>query len=148
MFTVEKSRKVKAGTEEIWEAVTDQRTETDYWATIRDIKVISRAENRTDREVTVGPWAFGVQSRQTITEEPKTKVVLRMNGSHMEGERTIVLRKVSENETEIHVKWTMQPKDVPDFVPGIMQSHISNVTETALERIAMRVESKYSARAK
>lgn len=136
MFTIEKSRTVQASVDAVWDIVSDLKTETDYWSTIREIRIISRNGNRIEREATVGPWAFGIKSMQTLIFEGRDKIRLTITGTRMDGERTIYLVPKNPDVTEIRVVWKMEPKDVPNFVPAIMESHINNVTEHALLRIS------------
>lgn len=136
MITVEKRMVVDGTLENVYNIVSDMGTETDFWSGIRDIHEISSDGNKVVREAVVGPWAFGFKTRQTIVFHPNTSVELTLSGERASGKRIIELIPKGTTQTEICVKWDLEPVNVPGFVPSLISGHLSGVTENALKKFA------------
>jgi carbon monoxide dehydrogenase subunit G len=134
MIEIEKSREISAGVDRVWELLSDTDRDEEYWGAIRDIKVLKREGNTTEREATVGPRAFAHKGRQTIVLTPKKSIGLTMAGEGLGGERTITLVPSGESSTRVDVSWKIDVKDVPGFVQGIVKGQISKATEDALKK--------------
>lgn len=141
MVTVEKSCEMLASVDRVWELISDTDKDQEYWGAIRDIKVLKRDGNAIEREATVGPRAFAQKSRQNLVLDPKKSIQLTMAGEGMQGERKIVLVPVGKNGTRVDVSWTLEVKNVPGFVQGIVKGQIAKATEDALKKFKNEAES-------
>lgn len=140
MIEIEKTKEMRAGVDRVWEVLSDTDKDEEYWGAIRDIKVLKRAGNTTEREATVGPRAFAHKSKQTIVLDPKKSIALTISGEWMAGERTITLAPKGEAITQVDVSWKLDVKDVPGFVQGIVKGQLSKSTEDALKKFQQKAE--------
>lgn len=140
MVVLAKKQAIHAGVDEIWSVLTDAENERKYWTNVRDVKVLSASENRIEREATVGPRAFGQKTKQIMLLEPKRSIKLTITGESVTGERAIMISRVTENETNVEVVWSLQLDGVPGFVDNIVKGQISKMTEEALKKMANEAE--------
>ncbi len=141
MFHIEKTGKIHANRDRVWSVISDLDREKDYWDTIRDVRLLRTEDNTVVREVTVGPESFPSRSLQTMKFEPTKRISLSIDGDRMTGQRTIDLATLENGDTAVNISWSMEPKQVPGFVPGLMKDHLSILTELAIMKIAREAES-------
>jgi hypothetical protein len=137
MITIDKSCEIPSSVDRVWDIVSDTDKDETYWTALRDIKVLRKEGNTIEREANVGPRAFARKSRQTLVLNPKRSIELTMAGESMEGGRKIVLVPLGKNSTRVDVSWTLEVKDVPGFVQGIVKGQISKATEEALKKVKL-----------
>jgi hypothetical protein len=140
MITIDKSCEIPSSVDRVWEIVSDTDKDETYWTALRDIKVLRKEGNTIEREANVGPRAFARKSRQTLVLNPKTSIELTMAGESMAGGRKIVLVPLGKNSTKVDVSWTLEVKDVPGFVQGIIKGQIAKATEEALKKVKLEAE--------
>ncbi len=136
MVVIVKNREIKSNVDRVWEALTDWGNERKYWTNVRDIKVLKSDGLVVEREATVGPRGFSQKTKQTVRLEPKKSISLSFQGDGISGERTIVVIPLADGSTKVDVAWSLDLRDVPGFVEGIVKNQIAKVTEEALEKIA------------
>ncbi len=136
MVVIVKNREVGAGVDAVWEALIDWENERKYWSNVRNIRVLKSEGTTIEREATVGPRGFARKTKQTVVLEPKNSIRLEFDGDGISGERTILLVPSTHGKTKVDVAWSLQLREVPGFVEGIVRNQISKVTEEALKKIA------------
>jgi hypothetical protein len=140
LIVIKKSRVVDSSVDRVWEIVSNTDEDQKYWTNIRDIKVLNRHGDTTEREANVGPRAFSQTTRQTLVLDAKRSISLALKGESITGGRTIVLVPDGETVTRIDVAWEFELKDVPGFVQSIVKNQISRATDDALSKIAAEAE--------
>jgi hypothetical protein len=140
VVVIAKSREIQGGVDMVWEALVDWANETKYWNNVKNVKVLRTDGNIIEREATVGPRGFAQKTRQTLVLDPKKSIKLTFEGESIAGEREILLVPLGEGRTKVDVAWSLELKNVPDFVQGIVQNQIANVTKEALNRLAEATE--------
>jgi Polyketide cyclase / dehydrase and lipid transport len=140
LIAIKRTRDVASSVDRVWEIISNTDEDQKYWTNIRDIKVLSRDGDTTEREANVGPRAFSHTTRQTLILDAKRSISLTFKGDSIVGGRTMVLVPGGENATRIDVAWEFELKDVPGFVQGIVKNQISKATDDALSKIAAEAE--------
>jgi len=140
LIVIKKTRDVLSSADRVWEIISNTDEDQKYWTNLRDIKILSRDGDTTEREADVGPRAFSQTTRQTLVLDAKKSISLTMKGESIVGRRTTVLVPVGENVTRIDVAWEFELKGVPGFVQSIVKNQISRATDDALSKIAAEAE--------
>lgn len=140
MVTIDKSLEIFSGVDRVWEVVSNTDHDQEYWGAIRDVRVLKREGNRIEREALVGPRAFARRSMQTLVFDPKKSITLKLEGDSMAGERVVTLVPLGRKSTRVDVSWSLEVKDVPGFVQGIIGGQISKATEDALRKFKREAE--------
>ena len=141
MIKIVKSRKVASSIDRVWDVISSMENEKKYWPVIENIKVLSREGNTIEREATImrGPMGM-VKSSQTLIRYPKRSIVLKMTKGPLIGTRKMVLNPSSDDGTRVDVTWEFELEGIPGFAQSFVKNNISEVTESALIRIAKEAE--------
>ena len=144
MIEKSKSQEVEAPVEAVWKLVSNLEEEQKYWQILRNVKILSKKENSVEREATIKRGPMGeAKSFQTLVIDPSKKTTtLTMTKGPMLGTRKLVLSEIGKDRTKINVSWEFQMKGVPGFALGFVEDNISEVTEKALEMIALQAEKR------
>ncbi len=141
MIEINETRDIKADIESIWKVLTDESRETYFWSSLRNIEVEERSDTKIIREATVGPRLFGMKTRQVISLDYGKFIGLEITGDRIDGSRKITLTQEG-GSVSVNVVWSLNLKDVPDFVIGIVQTQITKVTREALDKITQSTKSE------
>ena len=137
MTIIQSSIRINASTDKVWSIVSDLDNESKFWKGTKEIKNISREENKVTREITI---AFkDSKCMQEVTLEPKQKILATFTKGIIEGTKTIELIPV-ENTTEVEVTWDIKLSGLMGMFTGMVKKHIKNGTDQALESIKQEVE--------
>lgn len=137
MTIIQSSIRINASTDKVWNIVSDLDNEPKFWKGTKEIKNISREENKITREITI---AFkDSKCMQEVTLEPKQKILATFTKGIIDGTKTIELIPI-EDTTEVEVTWDIKLSGLMGMFTGMVKKHIKNGTDQALESIKQEVE--------
>ncbi len=137
MTIIQSSIRINASTDKVWNTVSDLDNEPKFWKGTKEIKNISREENKVTREITI---AFkDSKCMQEVTLEPKQKIQAVFTKGIIDGTKTIELIPI-EDTTEVEVTWDIKLSGLMGMFTGMIKKHIKNGTDQALESIKQEVE--------
>ncbi|MBM3896243.1 MAG: SRPBCC family protein [Thaumarchaeota archaeon] len=137
MTIIQSSIRINASADKVWDVVSDLDNEPKFWKGTKEIKNISKEENKVTREITI---AFkDSKCMQEVTLEPKRKIQAIFTKGIIEGTKTIDLIPVEET-TEVEVTWDIKLSGLMGMFTGMIKKHIKNGTDQALESIKQEVE--------
>ncbi|MBI2006441.1 MAG: SRPBCC family protein [Nitrosopumilales archaeon] len=137
MTIIQSSIRINASTDKVWNTVSDLDNEPKFWKGTKEIKNISREENKITREITI---AFkDSKCMQEVTLEPKQKIQAVFTKGIIEGTKTIELIPI-EDTTEVEVTWDIKLSGLLGMFTGMVKKHIKSGTDQALESIKQEVE--------
>ncbi|MEK6966292.1 MAG: SRPBCC family protein, partial [Thermoproteota archaeon] len=137
MTIIQSSIRINASTDKVWSIVSDLDNEPKFWKGTKEIKNISREENKITREITI---AFkDSKCMQEVTLEPKQKIQATFTKGIIDGTKTIELIPI-EDTTEVEVTWDIKLSGLMGIFTGMVKKHIKNGTDQALESIKQEVE--------
>jgi carbon monoxide dehydrogenase subunit G len=121
----------------VWNIVSDLDNEPKFWKGTKEIRNISKEENKVTREITI---AFkDSKCMQEVTLEPKQKIQATFTKGIIDGTKTIELIPI-EDTTEVEVTWDIKLSGLMGMFTGMVKKHIKNGTDQALESIKQEVE--------
>ena len=137
MTIIQSSIRINASTDKVWNIVSDLDNEPKFWKGTKEIKNISREENKITREITI---AFkDSKCMQEVTLEPKQKIQATFTKGIIDGTKTIEIIPI-EDTTEVEVTWDIKLSGLMGMFTGMVKKHIKNGTDQALESIKQEVE--------
>ena len=137
MTIIQSSIRINASTDKVWNIVSDLDNEPKFWKGTKEIKNISKEENKITREITI---AFkDSKCMQKVTLEPKQKILAIFTKGIIEGTKTIELIPI-EDTTEVEVTWDIKLSGLMGMFTGMVKKHIKSGTDQALESIKQEVE--------
>ncbi|MEK6962721.1 MAG: SRPBCC family protein [Thermoproteota archaeon] len=137
MTIIQSSIRINASIDKVWNVVSDLDNEPKFWKGTKEIKNISREENKITREITI---AFkDSKCMQEVTLEPKQKIQATFTKGIIDGTKTIELIPI-EDTTEVEVTWDIKLSGLMGMFTGMVKKHIKNGTDQALESIKQEVE--------
>ncbi|MEK6944053.1 MAG: SRPBCC family protein [Thermoproteota archaeon] len=137
MTIIQSSIRINASTDKVWNIVSDLDNEPKFWKGTKEIKNISREENKITREITI---AFkDSKCMQEVTLEPKQKILATFTKGIIDGTKTIELIPI-EDTTEVEVTWDIKLSGLMGMFTGMVKKHIKNGTDQALKSIKQEVE--------
>src|SRR5579871_2815743 len=103
MIEINKSLATRAPIGVVWKAISDADEERKYWSVLKNVKILSRKGNTTEREATIRRGPMGeAKSLHTLVIEPEEKTtVLKMTKGPMLGTRKITLSSLNKETTMI-----------------------------------------------
>jgi len=137
MTIIQSSIRINASTDKVWNIVSDLDNEPKFWKGTKEIRNISREENKVTREITI---AFkDSKCMQEVTLEPKQKIQATFTKGIIDGTKTIELIPI-EDTTEVEITWDIKLSGLMGMFTGMVKKHIKNGTDQALESIKQEVE--------
>jgi len=137
MTIIQSSIRINASTDKVWNIVSDLDNEPKFWKGTKEIRNISKEENKVTREITI---AFkDSKCMQEVTLEPKQKIQATFTKGIIDGTKTIELIPI-EDTTEVEVTWDIKLSGLMGMFTGMVKKHIKNGTDQALESIKQEVE--------
>lgn len=137
MTAIQSSIRINASVDKVWSIISDLDNEPKFWKGTKEIRNISKEENKVTREITI---AFkDSKCMQEITLEPKRKIQATFTKGIIDGTKTIELIPV-EDTTEVEVTWDIKLSGLMGMFTGMVKKHIKNGTDQALESIKQEVE--------
>jgi carbon monoxide dehydrogenase subunit G len=139
MVTINQTLEINASLEKIWEIVSDVDKDPNYWSGVNSLRTTIRRENLIERDVKVG--FLGHEGHQIIKLNPKESVQLEMTQGPLKGSRTIQLVPIGE-KTKLVVAWDFRFSAVPTFARSFVKTRLEEVTEQAMQKIALAAQAK------
>lgn len=137
MTIIQSSIRINASTDKVWNIVSDLDNEPKFWKGTKEIRNISREENKVIREITI---AFkDSKCMQEVTLEPKQKIQVTFTKGIIDGTKTIELIPI-EDTTEVEITWDIKLSGLMGMFTGMVKKHIKNGTDQALKSIKQEVE--------
>ena len=137
MTIIQSSIRINASTDKVWNIVSDLDNEPKFWKGTKEIRNISKEENKVTREIII---AFkDSKCMQEVTLEPKQKIQATFTKGIIDGTKTIELIPI-EDTTEVEVTWDIKLSGLMGMFTGMVKKHIKNGTDQALESIKQEVE--------
>ena len=137
MALIQISKPVNAPLDKVWNIVSDLDNETKYWKGTKEIRNISRDENKITREITL---VFrDSKCIQEITLSPKEKIEAVFTEGILKGTKTINL-KPAENGVNLEAIWDIKLSGMMGMFTGMVKKHIKNGTDQALQSIKEEAE--------
>jgi len=137
MATIEVELEINATADKIWEVISDIDNEPKFWKGTKQVKNISKEENKIYREITI---AFRDQKcMQEITLEPKKRIIAKFTKGIISGEKIMELTP-KENSTIFHTTWDMKLTGVMGMFTGMIKKHIKSGTTQAMQSIKEEIE--------
>ena len=132
MTLIQISKLVNAPLDKVWDIICDLDNETKYWKGTKEIRNISRDENKITREITL---VFrDSKCIQEITLFPKEKIQAIFTDGILKGTKTINLKQ-GEGDVNLEAVWDIKLSGVMGMFTGMVKKHIKNGTEQALQSI-------------
>jgi len=137
MAGIETSIVINSTSDKVWEVVSDIDNEPKFWKGTKEVKNISKEENKVIREIVI---AFRDQKcQQEVTFYPKEKIVAVFTKGIIGGSKTIKLIP-QESQTLLEVKWDVKLTGIMSMFTGMIKNHIKNGTNLALQSIKDNLE--------
>ncbi|HEY7570386.1 MAG TPA: SRPBCC family protein [Nitrososphaeraceae archaeon] len=137
MVLIHASKKMAASIDRVWDVVSDIDRDPNFWRGTRQIKNISKAENRVKRDVVI---AFrNSVCKEIVVFDPKKSINIEITEGPIKGKKTIALSNIENNFTRIDVEWNIKINGLFVIFTQIVKKHILSGTQEALERISKEV---------
>ena len=137
MTIIQASIDIKAPVEKIWDIISDLDNEPKFWKGTKEVRNISKEENKVNREITI---AFRDQKcLQDVTLHPKEKIQAVFTKGIINGTKTITLTKKDEG-ANLETVWDIKLSGMMGMFTGMVKKHIKSGTEQALQSIKQEVE--------
>ena len=137
MVLIHASRIMAASIDRVWDGISDIDSDPDFWRGTRQIKNISKAENRVKRDVVI---AFrNSVCKEIVVFDPKKSINIEITEGPIKGKKTITLSNIENNFTRIDVEWNIKIIGLFVIFTQIVKKHILSGTQEALERISKEV---------
>lgn len=137
MTIIQASIDIKAPVEKIWDVISDLDNEPKFWKGTKEVRNISKEENKVNREITI---AFRDQKcLQDVTLHPKEKIQAVFTKGIINGTKTITLTKKDEG-ANLETVWDIKLSGMMGMFTGMVKKHIKSGTEQALQSIKQEVE--------
>ena len=137
MVTINVTREMDAGLDQVWNIVSDVDNDPAYWQDLHSVKNVRREGNTVERVATVGFRKS--RSQQTVVLDPKKSVKILLTEGPMKGTRVLSLNESSDGKTQVNVVWDVEMSGIPSFMRGAVEKRITKGTEDALNRISKAI---------
>ena len=137
MTLIQVSTVINAPLEKVWEIVSDLDNETKFWKGTKEIRNISKQENKITREITI---VFrDSKCMQEITITPKEKIEAVFTEGILKGTKSIIL-KPEDGKVNLEAVWDIKLSGMMGMFTGMVKKHIKSGTEQALQGIKQEAE--------
>ncbi len=137
MTLIEASITIDAPIDKVWDIVSDIDNETKYWKGTKQIRNISKVENKITREIVI---AFrDSKCMQEVTLFPKEKIEAVFTKGIIQGTKTLNLNS-TDRGVNLEAVWDIKLSGMMSMFTGMIKRHIKNGTEQALQSLKQEVE--------
>jgi len=137
MAEIKVSVEISASIDKVWNIISDLDNEPEFWKGTREIKNLSKNEDKIIREVTI---AFRDQKcMQEVKVQPKEKIEITFTKGIIDGTKIITLTTKDE-KTVLKAKWDIKLTGMMGMFTGVIKKHIENGTIQALQKIKEQAE--------
>lgn len=137
MAEIQASIEINAPLDKVWNIVSDLDSEPKFWKGTKEVRNISKEDNKVNREVTI---AFkDSKCMQTVTIYPKEKIHIQFTEGVIQGTKTMLISSQGE-KTKIEAIWDIKLSGMMGMFTGMIKKHIQSGTEQALQSIKEEIE--------
>lgn len=137
MTVIQASVGIKAPVEKIWNIISDLDNEPKFWKGTKEVRNISKEENKVNREITI---AFRDQKcLQDVTLYPKERIEVVFTKGIINGTKTVSLNEKND-EIILEAIWDIKLSGMMGMFTGMVKKHIKSGTEQALQNIKQEAE--------
>lgn len=137
MTIIQATVEINAPIEKIWNIVSDLDNEPKFWKGTKEVRNISKEENKVQREITI---AFRDQKcLQEVTLYPKEKIQAMFTKGIINGTKTISLNQ-NDGKVNLEAVWDIKLSGMMGMFTGMVKKHIKSGTEQALQSIKQEAE--------
>jgi len=138
MVNFHTSKKIHAPISDVWGILSDTDREPEFWHGTKSIKNTSRSGNTVEREVVI---AFkNSVCKETVTIEPMKSVTTDITEGPLKGRKTVVINPEGEKACVVDVEWNIRLSGFMGMFSKMVQKHILEGTNDALDRISKALE--------
>ncbi|HSA72483.1 MAG TPA: SRPBCC family protein [Nitrososphaeraceae archaeon] len=138
MVTFHTARKINAPVSEVWKILSDVDREPEFWYGTKSIRNLSKTEKVVEREVVI---AFRNSTcKETVTFEPMKSITTDITGGPLKGKKVVLLNPDGEDASTVNVEWDIKLSGFMGVFSKMVQKHILDGTNQALERISRVIE--------
>lgn len=137
MTVIQTSVEVNAPIEKVWQIVSDLDNEPKFWKGTKEVRNISKDNNKITREITI---AFRDQKcLQEVTLHPMEKIQAVFTKGIINGTKTVTLNK-NNDRIILEAIWDIKLSGMMGMFTGMVKKHIKSGTEQALQSIKREAE--------
>ena len=134
MVTFHTERKINAPVSEVWKIISDVDREPEFWHGTKSIKNISKSDKVVEREVVI---AFRNSTcKEKVTIEPPKSVTTEIIEGPLKGKKVVQLMPINEHACMVNVEWDIKLSGFMGVFSKMVQKHILEGSNQALERIS------------
>ena len=138
MVNFHTSKKIHAPISDVWGILSDTDREPEFWHGTKSIKNTSRSGNTVEREVVI---AFkNSVCKETVTIAPMKSVTTDITEGPLKGRKTVVINPEGEKACVVDVEWNIRLSGFMGMFSKMVQKHILEGTNDALDRISKALE--------
>ncbi|MCV0391869.1 MAG: SRPBCC family protein [Nitrosopumilus sp.] len=137
MATIEVELEINSTIDKVWDIISDIDNEPKFWKGTKEIKNISKKENKVIREIII---AFRDQKcLQEVHLYPKEKIEAKFTKGIIDGVKIISLSS-KEDKTILKTFWDIKLTGMMGMFTGMIKKHIKSGTEQAMQSIKLEIE--------
>jgi ribosome-associated toxin RatA of RatAB toxin-antitoxin module len=132
------SKKIDAPVSEVWKVLSDIDREPEFWHGTKSIKNISKSDNIVEREVVI---AFkNSVCKETVTLNPMKSISTNITEGPLKGKKIVVINPDGDNSSVVDVEWDIRLSGFMGIFSKMVNKHILEGTNDALNRISKAIE--------
>lgn len=132
------SKKIDAPVSEVWKVLSDIDREPEFWHGTKSIKNISKSDNIVEREVVI---AFkNSVCKETVTLNPMNSITTNITEGPLKGKKIVVINPDGDNASVVDVEWDIRLSGFMGIFSKMVNKHILEGTNDALNRISKAIE--------
>lgn len=132
------SKKIHAPVSEVWKVLSDIDREPEFWHGIKSIKNISKSGNIVEREVVIS-FKNSV-CKETVTIVPMKSITTDITEGPLKGKKVVVINPDGDKASVVDVEWDIRLSGFMGIFSKMVNKHILEGTNDALNRISKEVE--------
>lgn len=137
MTVIQASTSIKAPVDKVWNILSDLDNEPKYWKGTKEVRNISKEDNKVFREITI---AFkDSKCKQQVTIHPKEKIEALFTDGIIKGTKTIYLKPEGDG-SNLEAVWDIKLAGMMGMFTGMVKKHVKSGTEQALQSIKQEAE--------
>jgi carbon monoxide dehydrogenase subunit G len=137
MVAIRVSKNIAASIDRVWNIVADMDREPEFWYGTKSINNINKKGNIIERDVVI---AFRDSvCKEIVTIDPKKSINIKITGGLMKGTKNITIDTIGNNKSRVDVEWNIKLTGFFGMFTGVINKHISEGTQDALDRISKAV---------
>ena len=137
MAEIQAQVQINAPVERVWSIISDLDNEPKFWKGTKEVRNISKDENKVTREITI---AFkDKKCMQEVTLFPQEKIEAVFTDGIIQGTKSVSLT-LTNGGVNLEVVWDIKLSGMMGMFTGMIKKHIKSGTEQALQSIKEEAE--------